>query len=135
MSAYQLRIDRWAVRFRGGTDFGTGTVRLWPAEGARGRVEEVYGRARLVATGWPGRRAAHWAVSRPGHPHRRGGATSLRYAVREEADGAVSGYALYRHTSVPDGAGARTRWWRWWSWRRCRSRRTGVVAVPGRDRW
>ncbi|MFI1312528.1 GNAT family N-acetyltransferase [Streptomyces albidoflavus] len=101
----QLRIDRRAVRFRDGTDFGAGTVRLRPAEEARGRVEAVYDRVRLATTGWPDRQAVHWAVRLADHPHRRGGATSLRYAVHEEADGAASGYALYRHTSVPDGSG------------------------------
>ncbi|MFD5186452.1 GNAT family N-acetyltransferase [Streptomyces sp. NPDC058372] len=101
----QLRGDRRALRFRAGTEFGSGTVRLLADAEARPRVEAVYDRARVATVGWPDRQAAHWAVRLADHPHRRGGATSLRYAVHEEADGRASGYALYRHGSAPDGAG------------------------------
>ncbi|MEU3552699.1 GNAT family N-acetyltransferase [Streptomyces fragilis] len=101
----RIRCDRRAMRFRPTTDFGDGTVRLRPADQARPFVEKVYDEVRAVTTGWPDREAAHWAVRLADHPHRRGGATSLRYAVHQEQDGRATGYALYRHTETPDGLG------------------------------
>ncbi|MEV5434897.1 GNAT family N-acetyltransferase [Streptomyces sp. NPDC052682] len=101
----RMRCDRRALRFRPGTDFGDGGVRLRQAERARPLLEEVYDRVRTVTAGWPDRQTAHWTVRLADYPHRRGGATSLRYAVHEERDGRATGYALYRHRSEPDGRG------------------------------
>lgn len=101
----RLRCDRRAVRFRPDTDFGDGTVLLYDADRARPHLERVYDRARATAVGWPDRQAVHWAVRLADHPHRRGGATSLRYAVHQEDSGRATGYVLYRHSSVPDGHG------------------------------
>ncbi|WP_307808136.1 GNAT family N-acetyltransferase [Streptomyces oryzae] len=101
----RMRCDRRAMRFRSGTDFGAGAVRLRQPAQARPLLEQVYDRARASAVGWPDRQAAHWAVRLADHPHRRGAATSLRCAVHQESDGRAGGYALYRHSSAPDGSG------------------------------
>ncbi|MGK5642296.1 GNAT family N-acetyltransferase [Streptomyces sp. URMC 126] len=102
-----MRCDRRALRFRSGTDFGDGTVRLLPADRARPLLEAIYDRVRTTTVGWPDRQPVHWAVRLADHPHRRGGATSLRFAVHQERDGDATGYALYRHTEAPDGLGGR----------------------------
>lgn len=101
----QLRCDRRAMRFRPGTDFGTGTVHLQSADQARPFIEEIYDQVRTATVGWPDRRPAHWTVRLADYPHRRGGATSFRCAVHRENDGRATGYALYRHGSAPDGLG------------------------------
>ncbi|MFG2135058.1 GNAT family N-acetyltransferase [Streptomyces sp. NPDC048751] len=101
----QLRCDRRAMCFRPGTDFGDGTVRLRHADQARPLLEKVYDQVRAATVGWPDRQTAHWAGRLADHPHRRGGATSLRFAVHHERDGRATGYALYRHNEAPDGLG------------------------------
>ncbi|GAA2389967.1 GNAT family N-acetyltransferase [Streptomyces glaucosporus] len=101
----RMRCDRRAMRFRPDTDFGDGTVRLQHAAQARPLLEEIYDQVRITTVGWPDRQAAHWAVRLADHPHRRGPATSLRFAVHYERDGRATGYALYRHSSTPDGLG------------------------------
>ncbi|MFF2813478.1 GNAT family N-acetyltransferase [Streptomyces sp. NPDC058000] len=101
----QLRCDRRAMRFRTDVDFGQGTVRLHHADQARPLLEKIYDQARTRAVGWPDRQAVHWAVRLADHPHRRGASTALRFAVHQESDGRATGYALYRHSSVPDGLG------------------------------
>ncbi|WP_438483560.1 GNAT family N-acetyltransferase [Streptomyces sp. S186] len=101
----QMRCDRRALCFRPDTDFGEGTVRLQHADQARPLVEKVYDQARTTAVGWPDRQAVHWAVRLADYPHRRGASTSLRFAVHQDNDGRATGYALYRHSSVPDGLG------------------------------
>ncbi|MGP3987332.1 GNAT family N-acetyltransferase [Streptomyces sp. 3N207] len=100
-----MHCDRRALHLRPHTDFGDGTVRLQHADQARPLLEEVYDRARTQAVGWPDRQAAHWAVRLADYPHRRGAATSLRFAVHQESDGRATGYVLYRHSSAPDGLG------------------------------
>jgi predicted acetyltransferase len=100
-----MRCDRRAMRFRPDTDFGQGTVRLQTADQARPLLENVYDQVRTTAVGWPDRRPEHWTVRLADYPHRRGGATSLRFAVHRDGDGRATGYALYRHGSVPDGLG------------------------------
>ncbi|MGP3975781.1 GNAT family N-acetyltransferase [Streptomyces sp. 8N114] len=100
-----MRCDRRAMHFRPHTDFGDGTVRLHHADQGRPLLEEVYDRVRTQTVGWPDRQAVHWAVRLADHPHRRGAATSLRFAVHQESDGRTTGYALYRHSSAPDGLG------------------------------
>ncbi|MEU0845997.1 GNAT family N-acetyltransferase [Streptomyces sp. NPDC005962] len=100
----QMRYDRRAMRFRPGTDFGEGTIRLLHAGQARPILENVYDQARTTTPGWPDRQAPHWAVRLADHPHRRGAATALRFAVHQETDGRATGYALYRHSSEPDAA-------------------------------
>jgi len=98
----QLRCDRRALRFRPGTDFGEGTIRLLPADQARPLLEKVYDQARTTTPGWPDRQAPHWAVRLADHPHRRGAATALRFAVHHESDGQATGYAVYRHGGADD---------------------------------
>jgi predicted acetyltransferase len=104
----QIRCDRRAMRFRPDTDFGGGTVRLLPADQADPLVRKVYEQARTGTAGWPDRKECHWRVRLADRPESRGGATSLRFAVHQENDGPVTGYVLYRHTSVPDVLGDTT---------------------------
>ncbi|MFI9052093.1 GNAT family N-acetyltransferase [Streptomyces sp. NPDC053427] len=101
----RMRCDRRAMSFRPDTDVGEGTVRLRQAGQVRPLLEKVYDQARITTAGWPDRQAVHWAVRLADHPHRRGAATSLRCAVHQESDGRATGYALYRHSSAPDGRG------------------------------
>ena len=93
----QLRCDKSAMRFRPDTDFGDGTVHLLGSQEARPLLERVYDEARLGSVGWPDRAEPHWDVRLFDGPHRRGGGTSLRYAVHRNASKDTTGYALYRH--------------------------------------
>ncbi|MFI8849343.1 GNAT family N-acetyltransferase [Streptomyces sp. NPDC053499] len=101
----RMRCDRRAMRFRADTDLGDGTVRLRHPVEARPLLAEMYDQVRTATVGWPDRQTAHWTVRLADYPHRRGSATSLRCAVHQERDGRATGYALYRHNSVPDGLG------------------------------
>ncbi|MEU6488087.1 GNAT family N-acetyltransferase [Streptomyces sp. NPDC046887] len=101
----RMRCDRRAMRFRSDTDFGEGTVRLQHAAQARPVLERIYDQVRTTTVGWPDRQTAHWAVRLADYPHRRGTATSLRFAVHQEPDGRATGYVVYRHSSAPDGLG------------------------------
>ncbi|MBT2385093.1 GNAT family N-acetyltransferase [Streptomyces sp. ISL-11] len=101
----RMRCDRRAMRFRPDTDFGEGIVRLKHAVQARPLLERIYDRVRTASVGWPDRQMAHWAVRLADCPHRRGTATSFRFAVHQERDGRATGYAIYRHSSAPDGLG------------------------------
>lgn len=103
-----MRCDRRAMRFRPNTDFGVGIVRLHDAGQARPLLEKIYDQARTNTVGWPDRHEAHWTVRLADYPHRRGSATSLRFAVHQEDDGHATGYALYRYGSVPDRLGGST---------------------------
>jgi len=100
-----LRCERSALRFRPGTDFGDGTVRLVDRARARPLIEEVYDRVRSGSVGWPDRDDSHWTVRLFDEPHAREGATSLRFAVHREPDGRATGYVLYRHKAAWDAAG------------------------------
>ncbi|MGY5135743.1 GNAT family N-acetyltransferase [Streptomyces nigrescens] len=101
----RIRCDQRAMRFRPDTDFGEGTVRLQHADQARPLLKKIYDQVRTATVGWPDRQMAHWAVRLADYPHRRGTATSLRFAVHQERDGRATGYVLYRHSSAPDGLG------------------------------
>ncbi|MBO8185192.1 GNAT family N-acetyltransferase [Streptomyces spirodelae] len=101
----RMRCDRHAMRFRPTTDFGDGTVRLQHPVEARPLLEKMYDQVRTATVGWPDRQTAHWTVRLADYPHRRGSATALRCAVHQERDGHATGYALYRHSSAPDGLG------------------------------
>ncbi|MEU1193935.1 GNAT family N-acetyltransferase [Streptomyces sp. NPDC005859] len=101
----RMRCDRRAMRLRPDTDFGDGTVRLRHTVQTRPLLERIYDQVRTATVGWPDRQAAHWRVRLADHPHRRGTATALRCAVHHERDGRATGYALYRHSSAPDGLG------------------------------
>ena len=101
----RLRCDRRALRFRPDTDFGDGEVGLLDAARARPLLARVYDRARRTRPGWPDRQECHWRVRLADHPHRRGAATALRYAVHLAADGSPTGYALYRHRPATDASG------------------------------
>ncbi|MEV6595208.1 GNAT family N-acetyltransferase [Streptomyces acidicola] len=98
----RLRCDRRALRFRPSTDFGNGTIRLSAATEAGPVIEKVYDQARAATVGWPDRQDSHWRVRLADRPHTRGSATALRFAVHQDSDGRATGYALYRHRSVPD---------------------------------
>ncbi len=93
------------MRFRPGTDFGDGGIRLVESGAARPLLAQVYDRVRASAVGWPDRDATHWTVRLFDEPHARDGATALRCAVHHDADGQASGYALYRHRAAQDVLG------------------------------
>ena len=92
----RLRCDKRAVRFRPGTDFGDGTIRLLAHDQARPQIEKLYDRVRIGAIGWPGRNATSWDARLTDRPEERGGAGALRFALHHDADGRTTGYALYR---------------------------------------
>lgn len=68
----RLRCDKRAVRFRPGTDFGDGTIRLLGHDQARPQIEKLYDRVRIGAVGWPGRDAASWDGRLTDRPEERG---------------------------------------------------------------
>jgi predicted acetyltransferase len=84
----RLRCDKRALRFRPGTDFGDGTIRLLGRDQARPQIEKLYDRVRIDTVGWPGRNATSWDGRLTDRPEERGGASALRCRT--------TGYALYR---------------------------------------
>lgn len=95
----QLRVDRRALVFRPGTDFGDGTMSLLDAATARPVLADCYRRVAAVTVGWPDRDAAAWDFRLYDPPRPDQGL--LRYALHTEPDGRVSGYVLYRRGAVP----------------------------------
>ncbi|MBF6327684.1 GNAT family N-acetyltransferase [Nocardia transvalensis] len=99
----RLRCDKRAMRFRPGTGFGDGTVRLLPPAQARPMIEKIYDQVRTMSVGWPDRAESHWNIrlfDQPAH-----GMTMLRYAVHLAPDNEPTGYALYRHAPGLDAFG------------------------------
>ena len=88
------------MRLRPGTDLGTGRVRLAGSEEARPYLAAVYDQARSDQVGWLDRRDGWWAERLYDPEHARTGSTALRFALYEEADGQVTGYAAYRIKQV-----------------------------------
>ncbi|WP_368396509.1 hypothetical protein [Streptomyces sclerotialus] len=86
-------------------DFGNGTVQLPDVNRSRPVNEKVHDEARAATAGRPDRQESHWRVRLADRPQTRGTATSLRSAVHQDSDGRATGYALYRHRSVPDAHG------------------------------
>jgi hypothetical protein len=84
------------MRFRSDIDVGHGTIRLFSRGDARPLVEKVYEMVRLDAVGWVDRPGWFWDARLYDEGHVRHGATSLRFAVHQEPDGAVTGYPIYR---------------------------------------
>lgn len=98
-----LRIDKRAMVFRPGVDFGTGTVRLRDTDAARPTMMELYDRRRRDAVGFSDRDGTAWDLrlfDPPGH----GDGTAMRVAVHTGPDGTATGYALYRRRTDTDGS-------------------------------
>ena len=91
------------VRLRPGVDLGSGRMRLATAEEARPHLVELYERARVAEVGWLDRTEAWWDYRLNDPEHWRDGATALRFALNEEEDGRVTGYAIYRIKQSWDG--------------------------------
>lgn len=102
----RLLCEKRAMHFRPGTDFGDGVVRLLGRGEAQSLIEKVYDQARLSTVGWPERAAQAWDARLADEPHQRDGGNALRYAVHRDADGPVTGYAIYRIKKARDAAGA-----------------------------
>lgn len=100
----RLRCEKRALRFRPGTDFGDGTIRLLGRDQARPRIETLYDRVRTGTVGWPGRNGNSWDGRLTDRPETRGGASALRFALHHDADGRTTGYALYRIGQDPAGS-------------------------------
>jgi predicted acetyltransferase len=101
----QLRCDKRSMAFRPGTDFGTGAIRLLPADQARPQLEQVYNRVWPMTVGWPDRAERFWDTRLRDDQAARRGTTALRCAVHIERDGSASGYALYRLSDERDALG------------------------------
>ena len=79
-----------------GADAGDGRIRMVSVEEARPHLSSVYETARTGQNGWLDR-AGRWWDNRLFDPeHARDGATALRCALYEQAEGTVTGYAIYR---------------------------------------
>lgn len=100
----RLRCEKRALRFRPGTDFGDGTIRLLGRDQARPRIETLYDRVRTGTVGWPGRNGNSWDGRLTDRPETRGGASALRFALHHDADGRTTGYVLYRIGQDPSGS-------------------------------
>jgi len=72
-----------------------GHVRLLQAEQARPLMQRVYDAAKVDQVGWLDRSDAWWDWMLLDAEDMRNGATSLRFAVHEGADGEADGYAYY----------------------------------------
>jgi predicted acetyltransferase len=83
-------------------DTGGGRVRLAGEEEARPHLAAVYEAVRPHSPGFLDRNARWWDNRLYNPEHHRQGATSLRFALHEEPDGQITGYAVYRTTSKWD---------------------------------
>lgn len=101
----RIRCEKRSMAFRPGTDFGGGSVRLVDRVQALPLIKKVYDKVRATSTGWPDREEGHWNVRLFDEPFARDGATSLRFALHQEADGQVTGYVFYRHKGGQDALG------------------------------
>lgn len=97
----RLRGVQRAMAFRPDVHLGAGRIRLLDREKALPLISQVYDRVRRTSVGWVDRPARFWEARLSDSP----GATSLRYAVHSEPDGAVTGYALYRLRPEGNGTG------------------------------
>lgn len=82
--------------FRADVDLGTGCVRRVPLEQLRPHAEAVYEQLRPHTVGHLDRSPVWWDRRFMDPEHWRGGATSHRYLVHEEADGTVTGFASFQ---------------------------------------
>jgi len=98
----RLTCDTAAMRFRPGTDFGEGTIRLLSRDEARPLVEKVYDLVRTGTNGWPDRTDRFWDARLRDRPEDRGGASAIRIALHLEPAGQATGYALYRTVNDED---------------------------------
>lgn len=82
--------------FRPGTDLGTGRVRRVSKDEMRPHAEAVYEVLRPLTVGHLDRSPAWWDRRLMDPEHWRDGATPSRYLIHEEADGSVTGFAVFR---------------------------------------
>jgi predicted acetyltransferase len=94
--AVQFEGEKRSMRFRSDIDVSQGTIRLLSRAEARPLIEKVYETVRIGSVGWLDRPGTFWNARLYDEEHMRDGATALRFAVHEEPDGAVTGYAIYR---------------------------------------
>jgi predicted acetyltransferase len=98
------------LRLRPDVDCGTGTVRLVDVEELRGAVVGVYDSVRRSVPGNLARDDRWWDRRLRDDPEQRDGGPARQHLLHTEADGSVTGYALYRvkaswtDGSEPDGA-------------------------------
>ncbi len=82
--------------FRPEVDLGTGRVRRLSEDTVRPHARAVYEELRPSAVGWLDRSDIWWTRRHYDPDHQREGHTELRFAVHEERDGQVTGWASYR---------------------------------------
>lgn len=93
------------LRLRSGTDVGTGRIRQLPEDKARPHAQAVYDAVRGHVVGHLDRPDKWWNTRHYDPEHHRDGATATRFAVHEEADGQVTGWASYRVKSEWERSG------------------------------
>lgn len=84
------------LRLRPDVSTGDGQMVLVGEEEARPHLAGVYEQARAQSPGWLDRRDRWWDALLFDSDRSRSGASSLRFALYEQADGRVGGYAIYR---------------------------------------
>lgn len=90
--------------FRPGTDLGTGRVRRVSKDALRPHAAAVYEVLRPRTVGHLDRSPAWWDRRLMDPEHWRDGATPNRYVVHEEADGSITGFAVFRVKADWSGA-------------------------------
>jgi predicted acetyltransferase len=88
------------LRFRPEVDTGAGRVRLGAPEESMRHLKSVYEAVRPHQIGFLDRGGRWWDNRVSDLEHWRAGATSLRFALYEEPDGQVTGYAIYSTKSA-----------------------------------
>jgi predicted acetyltransferase len=91
-----LSVRTGDLAFRREVDFGAGRVRMAAPEEARTHLAAVYEAVRGTRVGLLDRRGRWWDYRTADLEHWRNGGTNLRYALYEEPDGQVAGYAIFR---------------------------------------
>ncbi|MBI3687512.1 MAG: GNAT family N-acetyltransferase [Actinobacteria bacterium] len=84
------------LRLRPGTDLGTGRIRLVGSEEARPALARVYEAQRVRSPGFLDRTDRWWDRRLYDPEHARDGGPPLRFALRANEGGEVTGYAVFR---------------------------------------
>jgi predicted acetyltransferase len=77
-------------------DDGAGRMRMVSLDEARPHLASIYDAVRTGQNGWLDRPGRWWDHRLYDPSHARSGATALRCAIYEQAEGAVAGYVVYR---------------------------------------
>lgn len=91
-----LRGDTRALHLRPDADLGRGRIRMAGRGDALPHLSAVYNASRGDQIGWLDRPDRWWDFRLHDPEYARDGATALRFALYEQPDGDVGGYALYR---------------------------------------